>query len=543
MTEDHLVDQLSRVVGLRPSQKWLEACRRRLHQLGVDITADNILFQALDLDLRDVIRFDSNHSSSLNSDSPSVLLRRKCKESMDCMGNSAKSTLPATFRLCMQIEELLDVSKNAEERLAHGPASITSPTPIGDQSRRCMKMIMSDGYFDNGSSSRPLLSGHDDALSMHSLIAMETRPIPNLSVHSRPGIKVVISGPIDIRYGILMLHPGNTFVLGGSIPALIPIQKKAMELAAKDAGVGIDATFRALVWNPEAGIDETDEGEQESSDVPPVSVPIHVQNQQRQPEINIGGVNSNAEFFVSSENTLESEPLGRHIETNQDQRQAATNPIDYEHSNLIDHDPFESSTNTGNPYVKKSQQHGKEQANPYNTNSTQSLNPYSVKSISNERPGIGPRQESLNPYQNKTRFINSVADNTSKDAYPSIPSTNSTLEDNMDRNGVTDSTSIHVIPSNAFPPPPESPTARNISMTNAYASLSASALTEPMRFLDFYSLLEKIISDLTLYKKYEGVTFVVPCKLFVGKDSNRNVSSLQVIQMPSLEYQFSYTLI
>jgi hypothetical protein len=194
---------------------------------------------------------------------------------------------------------------------------------------------------------------------------------------------------------------------------------------------------------------------------------------------------------------------------------------------LIDHDPFESSTNIGNPYVKKSKQPGKEQANPYNPNSTQSLNPYSVKYISNERPNIGSRQESLNPYQNKTRFINSVADDTSKDAYTSIPSTNSILEDNMDRNGAT---SIHVIPSNTYPPP-ESPTARNISMTNAYDSLSASALTEPMRFLDFHSLLQKVISDLTLYKKYEGVTFVVPSKLFVGKDSNKNVSSLQVIQM------------
>ena len=148
---------------------------------------------------------------------------------------------------------------------------------------------------------------------------METSPIPNLSVHSRPGIKVVISGPVDIRYGILMLHPGNTIVLGGCIPSLIPIQKKAMELAAKEAGVGIDATFRALVWNPEAGIDETDEGEQESSDMPPVSIPVYPQNQ-HQHEVNTMAVDSNPIFSGSTENSVPSEPFRRSIQTHEDQQ-------------------------------------------------------------------------------------------------------------------------------------------------------------------------------------------------------------------------------
>lgn len=520
MTGDHLVDQLSRVAGLRPSQKWIEACQSHLRQHGVGITVDNILFQALDLDLRNVIRFDSNTGSILNAESSSVLLRRKCKESMGCLGNlGPKSTLPADFRLCLQIEELLDVSKNAEARLSHGPASMTSPTPIGDQSRRCIKMIMSDGYFENGSSSNPPLSGQVDPLSMHSFTAMETSPIPNLSVHSQPGIKVVISGPIDIRYGILMLHPGNTFVLGGCIPALIPIQKKAMELAAKEAGVGIDATFRALVWNPEAGMDETDEGDQESSDVPPVSVPIHAQNQNVEPETIVGRVNSSRNISDLTESTLTSEPFRGHIQTNQDPQPSTTNPMVYEHSNSIDY----NSTSIGNPYTNRSQPHGKEHANPYNTSTTQPLNPYSIKSTSNARPDKGSRQESLNPYQNKTRLTSSDLEHSNIGEPNSIPSSNSAVEDTMDRNGFTDSASIHVIPSNTSPPP-ESPTAKNISMTNVYDSLSPSALTEPMTFPDFHGLLQKIISDLTLYKKYEGVTFVVPCKLFVGKDSNKNMA-------------------
>ena len=89
----------------------------------------------------------------------------------------------------------------------------------------------------------------------NNFVAMETRPIPNLSVQSKPGIKVIISGPIQIFVGVLMLDPSNTTVLGGCIPDLMPIQQKALSCAAQVAGVGIDPTFRALVWNPDTGME------------------------------------------------------------------------------------------------------------------------------------------------------------------------------------------------------------------------------------------------------------------------------------------------
>lgn len=523
MMENHWVEQLSQVAGLRPSPKWIEACQNHLHQHGVAITADNILFQALDIDLRNVIRLDSNSSSISSNDSSSILLRRKCKESMSSMGNvGAKSTLPSDFRLCMQIEELLDVSKNAEERLALGPASSASPTPIGDQSRRCMKMLMSDGYFDNGSSNPSVLVS-DDPLSIHSFTAMETSPIPNLSVQSHPGIKVVISGPVDIRYGILMLHPGNTFVLGGCIPSLIPIQRKAMELAAKEAGVGIDPTFRALVWNPEAGIDETDEGEQESSDMPPVSSPIHPQNQNEQ-AINTAAVDSNPISSISTENRVPSEPSRRSIQTHQDQQRATSNSMAH-HPKSNDTDTSESFTTIDNPYSNRPRQNKQESINPYHANATLQLNPYSVKSQSNERSDTGSfKQNSFNPYHNKTKGSTSIAEHVDTNVSTSNDSSVIPEEQrNVNHTGAANSTSVHVIPTNTSPPP-DSPTARNISMTNVYGNLSPSALTEPMTFLDFHSLLQKIISDSILYKKYEDVVFVVPCKLYVGKDSNKNVS-------------------
>jgi len=53
-----------------------------------------------------------------------------------------------------------------------------------------------------------------------------------------------------------MLDPGNATVLGGCIPGLVRLQRKAMEMAAKLAGVGIDPTVRALIWNPHTGLEE-----------------------------------------------------------------------------------------------------------------------------------------------------------------------------------------------------------------------------------------------------------------------------------------------
>ena len=98
-------------------------------------------------------------------------------------------------------------------------------------------MVYSDGYFPDGSASRDPLASDSSASEV--LVAIETQPIPQLSVHSQPGIKVIVSGAIDVRFGVLMLHPGNTTVVGGFVPSLIPVQKQAIDMAARLAGVGI----------------------------------------------------------------------------------------------------------------------------------------------------------------------------------------------------------------------------------------------------------------------------------------------------------------
>jgi hypothetical protein len=154
---------------------------------------------------------------------------------------STKVSLPPTFRLLVQVEELLDVSLNAEDRLKVGPAELTSPSPVGNQRMRCLKLAFSDGYSNSKGDETMVESV--GSVSTPSIIGMEVNPIPNLSVQSQPGVKVLLRGPMTIRMGMLLLNEFNALVLGGCVAELIPIQKKARDMAARIAGVGVGKTL------------------------------------------------------------------------------------------------------------------------------------------------------------------------------------------------------------------------------------------------------------------------------------------------------------
>ena len=207
-------ERLAIQVGIKPSSEWLEACRNHLrHQTQSSDNEDEVLHQIINTDLRNVVRRLDHSvtplSPSQGQETPSFLLRQAIKNSSNVA--NTRSTLPKSFRCMIQIEELLDVSHNAEERLSLGPASASAPTPIGNQRKRCLKMVLSDGYFENGSRFRDTYS---TSTAPEVLVAVETQPIPQLSVHSQPGIKAILSGSIEVRLGILMLDPGNTTVIG-----------------------------------------------------------------------------------------------------------------------------------------------------------------------------------------------------------------------------------------------------------------------------------------------------------------------------------------
>ena len=222
ISQNEISSQLERVAGVRVSSQWLTACLAHLRETNEPETADAVLYQVLHSDLRDVV--DRNNDNGI--------LRQALSQH--------HAILPENFCLMVQVEELLDVSLNAEARLQVGPASPTAPTPVGNQRMRCLKLYLSDGYKHTG----------------QHLVGMEVSPLQDLSVNSKAGIKVVLRGPLTCRFGIIMCHPGNANVLGGCVGSLIDIQRKALEQAKRVAGVGIDPTVKALIWNPVGADDD-----------------------------------------------------------------------------------------------------------------------------------------------------------------------------------------------------------------------------------------------------------------------------------------------
>lgn len=286
-------EKLDRIAGVQPSQHWLQDCWTELSMTGAaNCTADAVLQQILHHDLRDVVReFPPSEMNDANH--PSVLLRRALQDSMSAQHNY-KGQLPASFRLLVQVEELLDVSQNAETRLSVGPASPNAPAAVGNQQARCLKLCLSDGYepYDNENNTNEQHGNNNNGTTFRPqntssvFMAMEVEPIPALSVNSKAGVKVVMRGPLQIRHGLLLWQPvyrqpdnsvdgdgyangnGNAAnnatavqqitVLGGCVAELVQIQATALQQAKLVAGVGVDPTVRALIWNPETG--ETQEG-------------------------------------------------------------------------------------------------------------------------------------------------------------------------------------------------------------------------------------------------------------------------------------------
>ena len=231
-------------LGLTPNEEWLRAFLE--HCGDSACSSDEVMEEILYTDLHLVVQGYANDSDQCLPSASSTMLSEAILASRPTSIESDKrsiykSNLPASFRCVAQIEELLDVSQNAETRLRYGPNNSSDPTPVGNQSSRCLKLLLSDGYrYDP-------------------IFATEISPIRNLSAHSNAGIKVLLKGPIEVRCGVLLLHEGNTIVLGGQVDSLVEVQKKAREQARKAACVGQDATIRALVSSTDEGGTEEDE--------------------------------------------------------------------------------------------------------------------------------------------------------------------------------------------------------------------------------------------------------------------------------------------
>ena len=278
----NVADFLGKSVGVTPSNQWLDACQSFLRRARLSSTNDAILNQILKSDLRDVVRH-SDGSTAIGGFQrgeqeqhvcPSKRLRSAIQDSQtrtqsqnaqiasshNSRESSMVATLSAPFRLMCQVEEVLDVSLNSEARLDGGASTSTEGRSRQNKGPRlrCLKFCISDGY---------------DSVP---IVAMETSPIPNLFPTSNAGMKIVISGPIEVRWGMLQCHAGNTLVLGGLVQELADLQRKAIAQAKQAAGVGVDLTIRALIGTaPIEPEEEQDEGEGESGDVvAPADPPI-----------------------------------------------------------------------------------------------------------------------------------------------------------------------------------------------------------------------------------------------------------------------------
>ena len=199
-------------IGIRPSRVWLENCLN-----SGSNSADAVLNQLINHDLRDVVRGDGEGPSN-----SSTQLRSALHQSSERI-----ITLPQDFRLMVQIEEVIDVSRNADDRLR----ALNSANAA-----RCLKLALTDGYPP------PPAHGPKPVL-----VAIETAPITSLSATTLAGTKVSLHGNIRCRHGVLLLSNRHATVLGGVVDHLVRAQRQALEKAKLEAGVGVDPTVRALV--------------------------------------------------------------------------------------------------------------------------------------------------------------------------------------------------------------------------------------------------------------------------------------------------------
>lgn len=148
------------------------------------------------------------------------------------------------FRLLVQLEDCVNMAVDREGRLAQNKRS----------NQRCLKLTLTDGYH------------HHDNDNHSYYTAMEVATLPDEGlIPFQPGSKLLLlCHALEIRHGMLLLHPGNTIVLGGRVEYMVELYQKQLLKDQTSAGVGMDPTIKALIWNnsnhPSVGDDDDMEG-------------------------------------------------------------------------------------------------------------------------------------------------------------------------------------------------------------------------------------------------------------------------------------------
>lgn len=264
-------ERLHSTVGLSPSMEWLKDCLSSLDETNnenrhhhhnndknVEALAMDVLQQVLVHDLRDIVRTTTTTTLEDDDDTAPTttnlathshqhmiaMLQRAVQSSLS---PPYKATLPASFRLMVQVEEWVDVAKNAAARLEETTTTTT---------KRCFKISYSHG---SPPESTPLAGRDENSPNNAPLVAMELAPLIGCStISAAAGLKVVLVGPLTVRHGMAGWTPANALILGGAVERLAAARRHAVQRAR--AGHGVDPTVQALIWTANTVPDDDETG-------------------------------------------------------------------------------------------------------------------------------------------------------------------------------------------------------------------------------------------------------------------------------------------
>ncbi|XP_075535904.1 recQ-mediated genome instability protein 1-like [Dermacentor variabilis] len=143
-----------------------------------------------------------------------LLLTNLWELGMTCLPESAlaahKLMLKGSFFL--QVDSVRDVSQPAYSQLlkitnTENPNTVVQADPIEKpfpwqvQPKRMLKLELTDGT--------------------RRMQAIEFEPVRCMSVDMRPGIKILITGPVECRRGVMFLRADNVRILGGMVESLL----------------------------------------------------------------------------------------------------------------------------------------------------------------------------------------------------------------------------------------------------------------------------------------------------------------------------------
>lgn len=192
---DDLVERFAQQ-HIRVNRNWLQACARHVQEesaasvqatFGGDLYKQ-IYYQLLLTDLRE-LGMTCLPESAVTAHK--LMLKGSFFLQVDCVRDVSQ---PA-------YSQLLKITNTENPNTAVHADPIEKPFPWQAQPKRMLKLELTDGT--------------------RRMQAIEFEPVRCMSVDMHPGIKVLITGPVECRRGVMFLRADNVRVLGGMVESLL----------------------------------------------------------------------------------------------------------------------------------------------------------------------------------------------------------------------------------------------------------------------------------------------------------------------------------